>query len=219
MALKSSQESYVELSRTITGYMGKRMSYEVAINFLIAVEPDIANLRKSEQKRLVDDEYAPDRVMSYRIQGGELKPFGFVDIPDSPLSTARKDLEKLIDALPQPDWLYRGGGGGGGPIELIDPEVLAAFLAMVKDVAQEFMKPILVGVAIQQVTQYLQYRRDAKQEEQDKEIRVLSDRIVELEAKLSHHDSEIEEGNYQVTSRHDSHINAANVAEDKSEAT
>ena len=52
----------------------------------------------------------------------------------------------MIDALPQPDWLFHMGGGGV-PIELLDPE--AVYISGCH-VAQRYMEPVL-----QQVLNYL----------------------------------------------------------------
>ena len=164
-------------------YMGKRMTYDLAIRFLIAVEPGIQAMHEREQITLVDLEYAPDRTLSYRSQGGETIPYAYIDNPDTPQSEARLRLEALIDALPQPDWLH--AYGGGGPIELIDPEVLASFLAVVKDVAKEFVQPIFIGVAINVVSLYTNRRLTKKQTEQQSEIYNLTYRVKELEAKLA----------------------------------
>ena len=142
-------------------YMGKRMTYQLAIKFLIAVEPRIEVMGESEQITLVDLEYAPDRSLSFRIQGGETVPYAYTDNPGAPQSEARLKLEALIDALPQPDWLH--AYGGGGPIEILHPEVLASFLTVVKDVATEFVQPILIGVAINAVSLYMNNRLTKKQ--------------------------------------------------------
>ncbi len=190
--------SFSMYQNTVTDYMGKRMTYQVAIHLLAAVEPEICNMRESEQIELVNHEYAPDRKMSYRIQSGDRIPYGYIDIPGTPRSEAREKLDNMIDALPQPDHLFAVGGGGGGPVELVDPEVLVRFVAIVKDVAERYMEPVLVALVIQQISQYMEDRRDSKHSEQESEIQALTDHVKELESKLAKNESHSQKEDQEV---------------------
>ena len=203
--------SVIEFPNPVVFYMGKQMRYQVAISLIIAAEPDIGNRNESEQRALVGHDYAPDRIMSYRNQGGDCIPYGYVDIPNTQRSEAREKLDAMVDALP--DIRYGIGGGGGGPIELLDPEVLVNFLAVVKDVAQEFMQPILIGVAIQQVSQYMNNRLDKKQMEQASEIRALTDKVGELEGKLSQNERKDDKEDQKITDEDIALASASNALE------
>ena len=193
-------------------YLGKWTTYQVAINLLVAVEPEIGDLTESEQVELIKHGYAPGRIMSYRSRSGKIFPFGYVDVPDTEHSEARQNLERLVEALPE---LRPGIGGGGGPFGIVDPQELSNFFAVVREVAETFMHPITVGVLIHQVNQYLDKRRDAKEEEHDKEVRTLKNRVAELEAKLPQEDGDERIERLQVADPRNFASTSSTVEEEK----